>query len=316
MIRNFSLLKRFNIVLPCYANKLIIMPGMDIVVFGQLLALLAALCGAFSSVVYSRISQKTGPDVLACLRMFIAFPVMALWGLLADGFVIVRLPVGCLLVLLASGFLGFFVTDLYYFRALASYGANPTMVVMCLAPIFSTIFSVFLFNETLAGAQYLGIVLTVVGIMITASGNVKLISYGLLCALFAAVLQSVSDMLVKASVVDVPYKTAAAIRAFGGLTGWAGFAFVRLKGKIAGDENLHDGKFLLLFVITVFIGTIAATTFGVGAIKYAPAGIVTSIKQMSPVFILPYDFFVLKKHSVSAVAGTIVALAGVVLFFV
>lgn len=293
---------------------------MSMQLFGQLLAILAALCGAFSSVIYSRISQKVNSDILAYIRMWIAFPIMALWALFTDGYVLSTVPFSDVLILIISGFTGFFITDLFLFRAYAVYGANGTMVVMCLAPILSTVLSVFLFSETLENIQYLGILLTVVGIAISAFGQVKdkkkLFSYGLICALLAAGIQSLSDMLVKASIADVPYKTSAALRALGGLAGWIVFAVLRFHGKIKNNESLHNLKFLGLFFFTVIIGTIVGTTFAVGSIKYAPAGIVTSLKQISPIFILPYDFFIIKKRSWSSLIGTFVAVGGVALFFV
>lgn len=286
--------------------------------YGQILALLASLCGAYSSIVYSRIGQKVDSDILAYIRMCIAFPLMAAWALLADGAFFLTAPAGDILLLLASGFVGFFITDMYLFRAYAVYGANETMVIMCLAPILSSLMSVLCFDEILNPAQYIAVVLAVVGVVCVTGSEVKgkkLFSYGLICALIAAFFQSESDMLAKTALSDMPHTTSAAIRAFGGMIGWIVYALFKIKGKIKTNETLHSSKFIIFFIFTVIIGTIVGTTFAVGSLKYAPAGIATSLKQISPIFILPYDFFVLKKKSKGAVIGTLITVVGVILFF-
>lgn len=293
---------------------------MSTVLYGQVLALLASMCGAFSSVAYNRIGQKVNSDILAFVRMCIAVPIMLVWAFIADGNIFSSVPVKDLLLLFASGYIGFFITDMYLFRAYAIYGANETMVVMCLAPLISSVLSVFLFDEILTKSQYMAVCLSVFGVIAVSSNQLKerkkFFSYGLICALIAALFQVAADLLAKTALTDIPHRTSAAVRAVGGLVGWAGFAVFKFKGKIKSNEELHKFSFMLMFTFIVLIGTIVGTTFAVGSLKYAPAGIATSLKQISPIFILPYDFFILKKRSGRLIVGTLFTVAGVILFFI
>lgn len=287
---------------------------------GELLALLAAVCGAFASVAYNQLGKKVGSDILAYTRMLIAVPIMCIYALLTDGFVINSGNLNQILYLLISGIIGFFVTDLFMFRAYVMWGARETMVVMCLAPVLSGVFAFVFFKESLTAKQIVGSLCSISGIVImTLGGNEgkkTALTKGAIFAFLAALLQSVADMTAKGALTTLPWVTSAAVRAFGGVLAWLVFGFVKRSVLFENKAEVYKPKFFVSLVCTVLIGTVIGTTLAMGALKSAPAGIVTSLKQVSPIFILPYEAMVLKRRlTLSDILGTLVSVFGVFLLF-
>lgn len=287
---------------------------------GELLAIVAALCGAASSILYNHLGKKTGSDILAYTRMLIAVPIMCLYALLRDGFILNAGNLNQITTLLISGIIGFFITDLFMFRAYVSWGARETMVVMCLAPVLSTIFAFILFKEKLTAKQLLGSSCSVLGIVVMVLGQKKeakqVLKSGVVFAFLAAILQSVADMTAKGALNQMPWVTSAAIRAFGGVVAWIIYGLIKSKTLFVNKDQVFKPHFLGVLTITVLIGTVLGTTLAMGALKYAPAGIVTSLKQISPIFILPYEALVQKrKLSISDIAGTLISVFGIFLVF-
>ena len=289
-------------------------------IIGQILAILASICGAVASIRYNQLGKQADSDVMAYLRMCIAVPVMLLYSLLADGFIIPSIPINTTLALIVSGIIGFFVTDLFMFRAYVSWGARETMVVMCLAPVLSALLAFLIFGETMTALQILGSSLSIVGIIIMVAGDNQgakaALTSGALYALLAACLQSIADMSAKGALDTMPWVTASAVRAVGGIAAWIIFGAIKGKAffknaKVFGKPKAFAGLF-----ITVLIGTALGTTCAMGALNFAPAGIVTSLKQISPLFILPYEvIFTKKRLTAASVLGTVISVAGVFLIF-
>lgn len=289
---------------------------------GELLAIVAALCGAASSILYNRLGSETGSDILAYTRMLIAVPIMCLYAFIADGIIVNAQNLNQVINLLISGVIGFFITDLFMFRAYVSWGARETMVVMCLAPVLSTIFAFMLFNEKLTARQLAGSLCSVLGIVIMVLGQKKneevkrATKEGIIFAFLAAFLQSVADMTAKGALNQMPWVTSAAIRAFGGVVAWIIYGFFKRKTLFVNKQMVLKPRFLTVLTFTVLVGTVLGTTLAMGALKYAPAGIVTSLKQISPIFILPYEALVLKrKLRHPDIIGTLVSVFGIFLIF-
>ena len=290
------------------------------VILGELLAIVAALSGAVSSVMYNKMGRKATSDVLAFYRMWIAVPMMGLFSLISDGTFAFAWNSVSFWMLFLSGVIGFYITDLFMFKAYVSWGARETMVVMCFAPVLSGILAFLIFHETMSAMQIAGSALSIFGIVIMVvgdkSGAKAALSAGAVYAFIAAVLQAVADMAAKFALDMVPWRTASFIRAVGGLLAWCIYALIIRKTFVRDSAAIKTkGLFLTLF-LTVIVGTAIGTTAAMGALRYAPAGIVTSLKQISPVFILPYEIlFAKKKLTSSAVFGTLVSVIGVFIIF-
>ena len=289
---------------------------MEQTLIGQILALGASLCGASSSLLYNRLGKKAKSYTLACVRMFIAVPIILIWSLLSNGLVI---PSNHdIIVLLISGIIGFFITDLFLFKGYVAWGPRQTMVVMCLSPVLSAVLAFIFMGEKLSGLQITGIAMTLLGVILMVGADLKNTKFttGALIALAAAIFQSISDITAKSVLSDIPWLCGSFLRSFGGVCCWIVWAMIKGKGFKTDTLPIRNRKTFALLFITVMLGTVLGTSFSTGALKFAPAGIVSSLKQTSSVFILLWEVLVMhKKLTLFSILGTLISVAGVFLLF-
>jgi drug/metabolite transporter (DMT)-like permease len=234
-----------------------------------------------------------------------------------------NIPLPAALYLLSSGFVGFFLADLFIFRAFVDLGPRETMVIMTLSPIFSAVISWFVLGEHLSVIQVTGVLATVLGVMWVTrvegkagrvkTGNVKA---GILFALLGALTQALAFILAKQGLVyDVFPVTGNMLRVSAGLGGVVAFTLVT--GRFIEDfRNMRDRKALLLISEGALVGPVLGMIMSLYALSLAPVGIVTTIMQISPIILLPVDRFIFKKQIPSgAVAGTFLAVGGAALLF-
>lgn len=291
---------------------------------GQLFALVTAGCWAQNSVVYSFAGKRVGSRSVTHIRLWIAFPVIILVNYLFTRELTVKgIPGPAVLYLLSSGFVGFFLADLFIFRAFVDLGPRETMVIMTLSPIFSAVISWFLLDEHLSGIQIAGILATILGVMwVTYTegkagspgrGNVKA---GILFAILGAAAQALAFILAKQGLdYNVFPVTGNLLRITAGLGGVVIYTLVT--GRFIEDfRNMRDRKALLLISEGALVGPVLGMIMSLYALSLAPVGIVTTIMQISPIILLPVDRFVFKKQIPSgAVAGTFLAVGGAALLF-
>ena len=70
-----------------------------------------------------------------------------------------------------------------------------------------------------------------------------------------------------------------------------------------------------MMVCAVAAGPVFAMTLSIGAMEIIPVGVVKSLVQTSPLFMIPIDILRKKRISVLSVIGTLVSVAGVILLF-
>jgi len=291
---------------------------------GQLFALVTAGCWAQNSIVYSLAGKRVGSRSVTHIRLWVAFPVIILVNFLFTRELIPKnIPLPALLNLFSSGFVGFFLADLFIFRAFVDLGPRETMVIMTLSPIFSAVISWFVLGEHLSGIQAAGILATILGVMWVTyvegkagnskKGNVKA---GIIFALLGSLTQALAFILAKQGLnQDVFPVTGNLLRVSGGLGGVV--VYTLMTGRFIEDfRNMRDRKALFLISEGALVGPVLGMIMSLYALSLAPVGIVTTIMQISPIILLPVDRFIFRKQIPSgAVAGTFLAVAGAALLF-
>ncbi len=291
---------------------------------GQLMALASALLCAMGHSLYSKMGERLTSDMIGYVRMFIAVPMALILVLIFDK----SLPIGyswtIYLTAFASGFIGYFLCDYYMFKAILELGARETSVVMTLNPAITAVMSLVLFGETMVGMQVLGMVITVLGVLMMAVGEkgkaksteAKVLRSGMICAILGAILQSVSDVTAKAALSDIPSVSTNMLRLLGGLVAWIVFGFIKRKDYAVQFKVFKDWRYVVMMVFAVSFGPVFGMTLTMGALNLIPAGVVKSLSQTSPLFLIPIDIIIRKKKvSMLSLLGTLVSVAGVVLLF-
>ena len=294
------------------------------IILGQIFALLTALCWAQNSLVYSYLGKKTGSDAVTHIRLWLAFPIMLLINSFFTGQLFpVNIPLDAFLYIFVSGFFGFFVADLFLFRAFVEIGAREALVVMTTSPIFSLIFSRIMFKETLTFIQISGILIIlggVIWVIIEENTDDQGKSHnfrGIIYALLGALTQAIGLIFAKKGMLDGVHPVSTnLIRIFAGLIGL--LVYSAIKGNVLKDfRSFKNGKLLLFLLFAVVVGPVLGIILSLYALNWAPVGIVTTLMQVSPIMLLPVDIFILKKKvSIGAALGTFLAVAGAILLFV
>lgn len=298
-------------------------------ILGQIFALLTAGCWAHNSIAYSNAGKRVGSRTVTHVRLWVAFPAMILLHLLFRGSLFpLGFPFSIYLLLGLSGFFGFFIADVFIFKAFVDAGPRETMVIMTLSPIFGTVLSWFILHERLTALQIGGILATVGGVIWvimeegvrnrgvkTAEHSAKKI--GALFALGGAFIQAVAMLFAKAGLVSGLHPVSGnLIRITAGLAGLVAYTIAR-RSLIADFRKMEDRTALGLIASGAIIGPVLGIVLSLYALSWAPVGIVTALMQTTPIWLLPVDHFMFKKKVTrGAVVGTLIAIGGTILLFI
>jgi drug/metabolite transporter (DMT)-like permease len=108
---------------------------------GQLFAVLTALCWAQNSISYSIAGKRVTSSTVTHIRLWIALPAILIVHFLFLGSVLPEISSFLSLgFLLGSGFIGFFIADVFIFYAFVAIGPGRTLLIMTLSPILSSVF--------------------------------------------------------------------------------------------------------------------------------------------------------------------------------
>jgi len=292
---------------------------------GQMLALIVALTYAENSLIYAYLGRKISVQASVHVRLWIATPLIIILALLTEGNFFIHMTLTHWTLLLLSGLLGYLFCDSLLFWAFATIGPREALVIMTLNPLFSSIFSYFLFSEVLTTLQIYAMIITLFGIILLIlqqsdegdQQKKKHLIKGTIFAFLASLLQSLSNILAKGALTDLGPFSSNAIRMIGGLIGSV-ILSVCIRKQWKNDFKTFANKkdFSLLFIASI-TGPVIGMSLLLTAFNYAPVGLTTAIVQISPLFILCYELLFLKKKiKPRGIIGTALAVAGVALMFI
>ncbi len=290
---------------------------------GQLMALCAALLTAVGTSLYNRMGDKLTSDMIGYIRMFLAVPFSIALVFIFDGSLPKGYPLATYLIAFGSGFVGYFICDYYMFKAIVGLGARETAVIMTLNPVLTAIMSFAVFSEVLEPLQILGMAVTVLGVSLMVIGEKgskgkdrkMSLRLGIFYAVLGAVLQSVADIMAKAAVSSIPSVSTNMLRLTGGLAAWIVFGLFKRKDYGMQFKVFKDWRYVVMMVTAVAAGPVFGMTLSIGAMDLIPVGVVKSLVQTGPVFLIPVDLIRRKKVSAVSLVGTLVSVAGVILLF-
>lgn len=293
------------------------------ILLGYLFALITAACWTQNSIIYTFVGNRVGSSTVTHIRLWIAFPAAVIINLIFTGSLLPNnFSTLSYLFIGSSGVFGFFIADLFIFKAFQHIGARKTMVIMTLSPIFSAVISWLALSEVLSIIQITGVIITIAGVILvimveSRKTEEKSRPIWIIFAMAGALTQAIGMVLAKAGLSEGIHPVSAnVVRIGSGLGGLA--LFTLLRGKFISDfKKMEDKRSLYLLIAAALVGPVFGMLLALYAFSWAPVGIVTTLMQLTPIMLLPIDRFYLKKHiPAGAVWGTMVAVAGAGILFI
>ena len=234
--------------------------------------------------------------------------------------------------MLLSGVVGYVIGDFCLFQCYIIIGSRYGQLFMTLAPLAAALMAWITLGQQMTGMSILAMLITLAGIGISVLGRgehhkvgLKLPLNGVLFAIGAAMCQGIGLVLSKigmdhyeetANMPDwlVPF-SANFYRCVAGIIGFTLLLYFR-KGLDPLREAMHDKKGLAVATATTVFGPFVGVGFSLMAVQYTAAGIASTLMAMTPIIILLPSYWLFhQKITWRAVAGAVISVVGVSLFF-
>ncbi len=299
---------------------------------GELAALGGAFLWAVASVIYTRVGRAVGPAEMNLLKNVVALAMLGL-TLLFVGQALPDAAGPAVALLLLSGVVGIGLGDTAYFETLNAVGPRRALLLETLAPPLAALLALVFLGERLHPGAWLGIAVTVVGVIwvITegapqaGSGTAReavavaggRLRRGLLFGLLAALAQAGGAVLSRAAFLeaDVSSLWSAFLRLAAGavvLGPWLALTRCRVGGWLRQPGAAALGGRLLA---AITLGTYLALWLQQVSLKLTLAGVAQTLFATSPLFVLPFAAWQGERISLRAALGAGLALGGVALLF-
>ena len=304
---------------------------------GELAALGTAFFWAFTAIFFSKASKRAGAFNVNKVRLLMAVIIYAIVLLILKGSLFHQdLNSLQLFWLGLSGFIGLVLGDLCIFKALVIIGPRLTTLIFSTTPIMTTIIAWVFLGEKLGLLDVIGISVTVAGVSWIVSESRPGIqkqtefskkhpdsgSYrkGVFLALGASLGQALGLVLAKQGMTnagsDIDPMLASFVRM---LIACAIIWFISAcRGKLNEVAAIFTNK--ETFNLTLG-GSVCGPFLGVWlsllALNYISTGVAATLNATVPIMIIPILFILYQeKTSVRALAGAVIAVAGVALLFI
>ncbi|MBO1351095.1 MAG: DMT family transporter [Hormoscilla sp. GUM202] len=290
---------------------------------GELAALSGACLWATASVVYTYLGRSIPPLLLNLSKgaIGIAFILFAL--ILQGDFAPSATPraIGLLTI---SGVVGIGLGDSFFFEALNHLGARRALLIEALAPPLTAVFALIFLQEQLSISNWSGIFITVFGVSWVISERVPEVTgkqrqhplRGTIFALLAALGQASGAVLSRSALSqsDISPLWSTLFRLVAGVL----VILLILPSQRQGKDwlkSLGDKQLIGIIILTSFAGTFLGIWLQQTAFKYTAAGIAQALLATSPLFVLPIVICMGERVSKRALAGVLVAIAGIFILF-
>src|SRR5690606_3046588 len=134
---------------------------------GEIAALLTAFCWTISGIAYEKAGKKVGSLAVNYIRLIIGFIFVSLYSLATRGlFFPMDATYHNWIWLSLSGFIGFFLGDLFLFQAYVEVGTRISLLIMASSPPLTALLEFIFLKEKLDVISLLGMLITILGIAI------------------------------------------------------------------------------------------------------------------------------------------------------
>ena len=292
---------------------------------GELAALFTALCWTVTALAFESASRKVGSVAVNIIRLVMALVLLSLFSYVRRG---MFFPLDATAYnwfwLGLSGLAGFVLGDLFLFKAFTVIGSRLSMLMMTLVPPIAAIIGWLLMGEVLSWLNILGMTLTLSGIALVIFNRQKnklqpvnkVPLKGLLYALGGAVGQATGLVLSKFGMADYDAFSATQIRVIAGIIGFSIIIHVFRRWTAVGNA-MKQQKPMLLMLLGATFGPFLGVSSSLIAVQNTATGIASTIMSITPILIIPPTLIFFKqKVSWKELAGAVISVCGVALFFI
>jgi drug/metabolite transporter (DMT)-like permease len=232
--------------------------------------------------------------------------------------------VNTLLLMAASGVVGFAIADSYYFRALVILGTGRTALLLATAPVFTAIFARWWMDERLGARALAGMAMTLAGLGLvlgdrrqaTAPHREGSAAAGVACGVFAAICAAAGYVLSRLALTSgIDPLSATTLRVAAALVVVWMVAIPR-GGWAPARAALRDRFATRMMIAGALCGPFLGVTLSLVALQRTQAAGATSIFAISPLVALGLGVrFHGEPLSARIGAGALLAIAGVITLF-
>ncbi len=287
---------------------------------GEIAGLGVSVCWTLSALFFEKAGHKISTLSVNFIRLFFAIVFLGITTFFTRGIFFPTDATGYQWFWLGlSGFIGFFLGDLFLFKSYTIIGSRTAALMMSLAPMLTAIIGWFFLKETLTIKDIAAIVISVAGIMIAISSRGMKLNYpvkGLLLAFGGAVGQAVGLILSKKGIGHYDPVAATQIRAMFGLLSFGILITVLRRWRKLGIDVTHTSALKSVTVGSIF-GPFLGVALGLFAIQQTKTGIASTLMALVPIFIIvPSAIMFKEKIRPQQVVGAVVSIIGASLFFI
>lgn len=294
---------------------------------GETAALFTALCWSISAVSFTISGKQIGSQSVNRIRVLVAIVLLVVINWIIYG---QPIPFSAGLErwfwLLLSGFVGLVVGDAFLFKTYQLIGARMGLLLLSLAPVFSALIAWLFLGEALTMMQFIGILLTLLGISWVVFARQKGMDesekpahkkLGVLYGILAAIGQTAGLILSRQGMTgDFPPFAGTLIRMIAAVVVLWGMAIIQ-KNAVPTLEAARQHPTATRWIIygSVF-GPVIGVTLSLLAIQYTRLGVASTLMALPPVLMLPISYFAFKERlGWQAIAGTLISIIGVSVLF-
>ena len=292
---------------------------------GEIAALATSFFFAMTAMIFTSTGRMVGSQVTNRMRLLFALVYLVILNA-----ILFREPLpfsaesSRWIWLSLSGVIGLSLGDTFFFQSLVSVGPRLGSLLLSLAPIFGSVIAWMFFGETLTPLQITGIVLALAGIgwvvmsheepPNTPHGHTK---RGVFFGVLAGLGQAAGLVLSKQGMFGEfsPFQANAIRMLAAVLFTWI-WTFGEGKAGATITALREKPRVIGLIALGALVGPLLGVSASLLAVQHAEIGVASTLMALPPVIILPISYFVFKeKIGWQAVAGTILAIAGVAVLF-
>lgn len=299
---------------------------------GEIAALLTAVCYSASSIFFTLSGRKFGSLLTNRLRLIIAILLLGAthWIVYGTPFPAFAEPWRWFW-LASSGIIGLAIGDLFLFQTYVTLGPRMGLLFLSFSPAIAALMAWLFLHESLRPGSILGIILTIAGVswvVLESNRNggdpsdrpsfrQKIFIKGIGAGLAAATGQAVGMVFSKIGLANnYPPLSGNVIRFAAAFLALWGVTVVQGQLITTARQASYQRLGLLLVLGGAIFGPLFGVSLSLYAIQHTDIGVASTIISIPPIFLLPIGYFFFKENiSWQAVAGTILAIAGVVVLF-